>query len=104
MASPYEIIQKLIERIIIPKYPFLKLKDIDSYMLTNNREYDVRFLVKQKLEPEVQQEIDSDVKNLFKMAGLNEVERYTRNKICVWFKTPRQKDWSFHAKSGYEHI
>jgi len=102
--SPYEILQTMIERIIIPKYPFLKIKDIDSYALTNLREYDVRFIVNKKLEPEIQMEIDTEVKNLFKMAGLDEKERHLRNKIATWFKTPRAKDWSFHAKPGYEHI
>ena len=102
--SPYDIIKTFVERIILPKYPFLELHDIDSFTLSNNREYDVRFLTKRKLDQEVQMEIDTDVKSLFKMASLDEVERYTKNKICVWFKTPRQKDWTFHSKLGYDHI
>lgn len=104
MASPYDIIRNLIERVILPKYPFLKLYDIDSYYLTNNREYDVRFITTKKLSPLVQEEIDTDVKNLFKMAGLDEVERYTRNKVATWFKTPRSKDFSFHSTPNYDHI
>lgn len=103
-SSPYDIIKNMVERIILPKYPFLKLKDIDSFALTNLREYDVRFITKTKLEPEVQMEIDTEMKNLFKMAGLDEKERHLRNKICVWFKTPREKEWNFHSKPGYEHI
>ena len=102
--SPYEIIETLVERIIIPKYPFLKIKDIDSYALTNVREYDVRLITKRKVDAETQMEIDTEVKNLFKMAGLDENEISKRNKIAVWFKTPAQKDWSFTAKPGYEHI
>lgn len=102
--SPYDIIRVLIEKFILPKYPFLKIKDIDSYFLTNNREYDVRFITPKKLEPEVQMEIDTEIKNLFRMAGLDEKERYTRNKIAVWFKTPNAKDFSFHAHPGYDHI
>lgn len=102
--SPYDIIRMLVDRVILPKYPFLKLHDIDSYFLTNNREYDVRFITKQKLEPQLQMEIDTEIKNLFKVASLDEKERYTRNKIAVWFKTPRSKDWSFHANPNYEHI
>lgn len=102
--SPYDIIRMLVERVLIPKYPFLKLHNIDSYVLTNNREYDIRFIVKKKLEPHVQEEIDTEIKNLFRVAGLDEKERHTRNKIVTWFKTPRQKDWSFHARPGYEHI
>ena len=103
--SPYDIIRRLVESFILPKYPELKIKDIDSYALTNNREYDVRFQVRKKLPLETQQEIDTEVKTLFRMAGLDEVEqgRYKRNRIQVWFKTPQSKDWSFHSKPGYEH-
>lgn len=103
MTSPYDIIRKLVEKIILPKYPFLKLKDIDSYALTNYTEYDVRFLTSEPLESDVQMEIDTEVKTLFKMVGLDNVERYTKNKICVWFKQPRQKDWTFKSAPGYEH-
>lgn len=102
--SPYDIIRRLIELTVLPKYPFLKIKDIDSYVLTNNRVYDVRFITSRKLEPEVQMVIDTEVKNLFKMAGLDEKERHTRNKIGVWFKTPRAKDFSFFPSAGYDHI
>ena len=105
MMSPYDIIRRLIESFILPKYPELKIHDIDSFALSNNREYDVRFTVRKKPEPEIQQEIDAEMKNLFKMAGLDEIEinRYRRNKIQVWFKTPQGKEWSFHSKPGYEH-
>ena len=102
--SAYDIIRNLIEKIIIPKYPFLKLNDIDSYILTNWREYDVRFITPKKLGPEVQMEIDSEIKSLFKMASLDDVERHQRNKIVTWFKTPRAKEWSFHSPPNYEHI
>lgn len=101
--SPYDIIRIFVDKIIIPKYPFLKLDTIDSFALTNFREYDIRFITKKKLEPEVQMEIDNDVKDLFRMASLDEKERYLKNKIMTWFKTPREKEWSFHSKPGYEH-
>ena len=104
MKSPYDIIRNLIEKIILPKYPFLKLYDIDSYFLTNNREYDVRFITKTKLDSKLQEQIDTEVKSLFKMSGLDQVERHTRNKIATWFKTPRAKDFSFHASYNYDHI
>jgi len=102
--SPYDIIRNLIEKIVIPKYPFLKLEDVDSFYLTNYREYDVRFITPKKLDPEVQMEIDSEIKSLFKMVSLDEVERYQKNKIATWFKTPRAKEWSFHSLANYEHI
>jgi hypothetical protein len=97
------ILRTLVERIIIPKYPFLKLYDIDSFWNPNYEEYDVRFKTLKKLTPEVQQEIDSEVKKLFTMAGLDEKERHLRNKVMVWFKTPNAKDWAFHATQNYTH-
>lgn len=101
MKSPYEIIKILVDSVILPKYPFLKLVDIDSYRLTNVREYDVRFHTKKKIEPSEQAEIFDEMKTLFKMAGLNEREFIYQNKIHVWFKHPRAKDFSRHLPNGY---
>ena len=101
--SPYDVLRIMIEKIILPKYPFLKIHEIDSWPLTNHREYDVRLITKKKLEPEIQMEIDSEIKNLFKLASLDVKERYTRNKVVTWFKSPNGKEWKFHSKPGYEH-
>jgi hypothetical protein len=101
MKSPYEIIRTLVESLILPKYPFLKLVDVDSYLLTNVREYDVRFHTKKKLEPSEQAEIFDEIKTLFRMAGLNERESIHPNKIHVWFKHPRAKEFSIHLPNGY---
>lgn len=101
MKSPYDIIRILVEKVILPKYPFLEIADIDSFRLSNSREYDVRFHTKQKLEPTIQAEIFDDVKSLFLMAGLNEKEFIHPNKINVWFKHPRAKDYSIHLPNGY---
>lgn len=102
--STYSQIQKLIEKVILIKYPFIKLKKIDSYKLTNNEEFDVYFITKNKLEDDVQESIDTDVKSLFKMASLDiKGKGPSRDKIMVWFKTPRAKEYSFKAKQGYKH-
>lgn len=104
--SPYDIIRTMVEMILIPKYPYLKIHDIDSYRLTSRREYDVRFITKSHLNSETQMEIDTELKNLFKLAALDEYENEARypNIIAAWFKTPRQKDFSFHSSQGYQHI
>ena len=97
----------MVERIILPKYQTLSIESIDSYLLTANREYDVRFYTTRKIPPEVQEEIDTEVKNLFKMAGLDEYEdrRNRRNIVAVWFKRRGAKDFSFHSTTpGYNHI
>lgn len=101
--SPYDIIRTLVERIILPKYPDLKIHDIDSYGLTSRRAYDVRFISKKKPDAETQVEIDKEVTTLFKMAGLDEVEtgRYNPNTILTWFKTPREKHFGFTSTPNY---
>ena len=103
MKNLDDIIKRLLENIIIPKYPSLEIHDIDSFQLVDKRIYDVRFIVKEKLPSEIQQEIDSEVKLLFKMAGLEKIEEdgYERNKIKVWFKTPREKEFTFSHLMGY---
>lgn len=104
--SPYDIIRTLVEKVLIPKYPMIKIHDIDSYRLTGRREYDVRFITEKKLDSETQMEIDTELKELFRMAALDETEREARfsNIIASWFKTPREKDFSFSSKPGYKHI
>jgi hypothetical protein len=49
--------------------------------------------------------IDSEVKNFFKMAGLDKISpNKTKNDtILVWFKTPRAREWSFHGTANYKH-
>ena len=103
--SPYDIIKRMVESIILPKYPELKFHDIDSYPTPHSREYSLRFRTRKKLPAEVQVQINEDVKSLFKMAGLDEAEnvKYRPNTIKVWFKTPNAKDWSFTSPHDYKH-
>ena len=103
--SPDETIKRLVETLILPKYPELKLVNVDSWSVTSYRTYNVRFMVKKKLPSELQQEIDTEVKTLFKMASLDEREqgRYEKNVIMVWFKTPREKHYTFSSEIGYNH-
>jgi len=99
-----EIIRKLVERVILPKYPFLKLYQIDSYNLTQLKEYDVRLITKKRLDEKMQMEIDTEIKNLFTMAGLDSIERFQRNKVVTWFKAPNGKSWTFKSGPDYKHI
>ena len=70
----------MVERIIIPKYKTLSIESIDSYVLTRNREYDVRFYTTKKIPPEVQEEIDTEVKTLFKNPRKS---KSRRDKTCT---------------------
>ena len=99
-----EILKKLIERVILPKYPFLKLYEIDSFNLTQLKEYDVRLITKKRLDEKIQMEIDTEIKNLFTMAGLDNIEKHLRNKVVTWFRAPNGKSWTFKSSPGYKHI
>jgi len=105
MDQTYQILRTMIERLIIPQYPSVRIHDIDSYKLTNHTEYDVYLLTKTKLPIEDQMRIDSEVKNFFKMAGLDKIgqNKTQKDNILVWFKTPRAKEWSFHGAPDYKH-
>lgn len=98
-----EVISKLIEKLIIPQYPFLKLWGIETYIISKNREYMVRFITKKKLDVDIQMKIDSEVKSIFRMTGLDDTEGTTKNKITSWFKYTGGKYWSFTRKDEYEH-
>lgn len=99
-----EILRRLVDRVIIPKYPFLKLDKIDDFHLSQQNEYDVRFITKKKLDAETQTEIDTEIKNLFTMAGLDDIQKYKRDTVVTWFKAPNGKSWTFLGKPGYIHI
>lgn len=86
--------------LILPKYPFLTLDRVDTYSITDIRVFDVRFITKKTLEAQLQMEIDTEIKNLFKMIGAG--EKNVRFSIHSWFKTPRQKEWSFTSTPGYD--
>ena len=72
--------------------------------MTNLVEFDVRFITRKKLDETLQMDIDTEVKNIFRMAGLDDIEKRVRNKVAVWFKAPNGKSWVFKSKPGYEHI
>jgi hypothetical protein len=46
--SPYDILQNMVEKIILPKYPTIELSDVDSLFLGGRRYYDVRFITKKE--------------------------------------------------------
>lgn len=103
--SPHQIIRRLVETLILPNYPALEIDNIDSYSLVGRKIYGVYFKVKKKLPLELHEKIDTEIKTLFKMAGLEEVEQegHWESKIQSWFKTPREKGWRFHSGPSYEH-
>ena len=103
MKSPYEILETVINKIILPRYSFLTLDNVDSYPFVNGRIYEIRFISDVSLDADIQMEIDTELKNIFKMTGIGEKNERT-TKIVSWFKSPDDDDWSFKSKHGYNHI
>jgi hypothetical protein len=104
--SPYDIIQTLVDRLILPKYPIIKSYQVDSFMYGwKGRKYEVRFITKKKMVTKDQEEIDSELKTLFKMASLDHIDdkHKSNNKIQAWFKTTREKEYSFTSNPNYSH-
>jgi hypothetical protein len=103
--SPYDILRHMVEKIILPKHPTIQLSDVDSFFFSGRRYYDVRFITKKELDSETQEEIDSELKTLFKMASLDQPDGnyFNKNTIKSWFKTPRQKQYSFSSRQNYSH-
>lgn len=102
----YNIIRTLLERFILPKYPFLKLKEIDSYVFSfrgdHNIQFSIRFIVPKKIPMDIQEEIDTEVQSLFKLSNLDKIDENTTGEINIWFKTPREKEFSFHFSPEYK--
>ena len=100
--SPYEIIKTIIDRLIIRQYPFLEIVDIDSFAWMGHRSYSVNFLTSEKLDSNIQMEIDTEIKQLFKMTGLDSDPK-EKTSISVWFKAPGEKDFTFTSDPTYKH-
>lgn len=101
-----EIITRLINRVVLNIYPKLKISDISVTKWYNTKYYNVKLLTPKKLDSNTQEEIDTEIKNLFRMASLDSIEgeNHHKNKISTWFKTPKGKDWTFNSNYGYKHI
>jgi hypothetical protein len=94
-----DILSKIVQRFILPKYDFLSLIKVDEVIYGAKRSYEVHFKSKIKIPPELQKEIDIEVKNIFRMLPTEEDEYH--NKSMVWFKQPRERYFSFHGPYDY---
>lgn len=100
-----KVLRNLIDKLILPKYKYISLNNIDAFDYRSNIGYNVNFITLYDLDSLLQMEIDTEVKKLFKMASLDTPEdgRFRRNHVSCWFKTPRQKEFKFTSKIGYIH-
>jgi hypothetical protein len=88
---------KLIDKIILKKYPELTLDDIRPFAFRGYTIFEIMFLTSEVLPANVQKEIDGDLTDLFKVASLNYDENGNpyANSIGVYFKAPGEDEFTF---------
>ena len=86
MKSPYYIIRRLIDAIIIPKYPQIEsIGYVDSDNLAGVRMYSVGLIMKDYIEPNIQTEIHDEIQNLFMMSSLDKDSGFKKDFIMTYF-------------------
>ena len=79
-----DILKRMIETIVVPKYPEIEDVIISSDFFRGMRRYGVLVLTKTTEYP-VQRKISDEIETLFKMASLNEKQINGRDYIDVHF-------------------
>lgn len=80
-----ELLKRMIESIIIPKYPDIEDVSIKSMFFRGMRRYGVLVLVKDTTLYSIQKKISDEIETLFKMASLNEKQINGRDYVDVLF-------------------
>ena len=88
---------KLIDKIILKKYPELTLDDIRPFAFRGYTIFEVMFLTSEILPNKVQNKILNDIDDLFIAAGLNDDENgnASANNTRVYFKGPGEDEFAF---------
>jgi hypothetical protein len=80
-----DIIKRMIETIVVPKYPDIEDVSIESMFFMGMRRYGVLVLVKDTTRYSIQKKIGDEIETLFKMASLNEKQINGRDYVDVSF-------------------
>jgi hypothetical protein len=79
------ILKRMIETIVVPKYPEIEDIIISSDFFRGMRRYGVLVLVKDTTQYSIQRKIGDEIETLFKMASLNEKQINGRDYVDVSF-------------------
>ena len=79
-----DILKKMIESIVVPKYPEIEDVIISSEFFRGMRRYGVLLLTK-TTEYSIEKKISDEIETLFKMASLNEKQINGRDYIDISF-------------------
>lgn len=94
-----KILNKLIKKVILRKYP--QIKSIDKiYTFTNPNKWMVNITTYDCLDSEVMMSIDSDIKDLFKM--VNSDTKFIKKSISSWFRCDENELYDFKHKSAMD--
>lgn len=92
------LFEKLLRKIVLPQYQQIKeIESIVDFSWMGKKQYDVHFLLKDKLECEDQMRVDVLVKNIFGQMASNK-----NDKVRSFFKY-RNGKYEFACKYGYIH-
>lgn len=95
-----KIFKDLLNQVICPKYP--SISNIDRvYTFTNENQWMVNITTHNCLETEEMMEIDSEIKDLFKM--FNPENKRNRKNIKTWFRCNGNDLYDFSHIRGYHH-
>jgi capsule polysaccharide export protein KpsC/LpsZ len=88
---------KLIDKIILKKYPELTLDYIRDYGFRGYTAFDVNFLTPEKLHHTIQRDIHDNILELFKATSLNYDENGNpnANSVNTFFKTKGEDQFTF---------
>ena len=98
MTSEEKIIRKFIEKMIIPHYPQINsIGYLEIDLVGGVYMYSVGFIMDEKISYKLQEEIDDEIKNLFKMSNLDKPSEYGHKNdfIKTYFSFDGGNDYSF---------
>jgi capsule polysaccharide export protein KpsC/LpsZ len=92
-----DILTRLINKIILKKYPELTLDYIRDYGFRGYTAFDVNFLTPEKLHHTIQRDIHDNILELFKATSLNYDENGNpnANSVNTFFKTKGEDEFTF---------
>jgi hypothetical protein len=79
------ILKRMIETIVVPKYPDIQDVIISSFFFKAMRCYEVLVLTKHAGDYPIQHKISNDIETLFKMSSLDEKQINGRDYVDIHF-------------------
>ena len=87
MQKGIEVVKKLLENLILPKYHQIKnIQEIETFETFHpTTHYFINLVMNEYVEPSIQKKINDEVKDLFLMAGIKNLDNIENVKSHVYF-------------------